>query len=131
MRSIGPALITAALLGCGIGVLAEGFGIPGLSQPAVDQTGRAAIDTLAARLSSVRWSLPIPATTFGHLDSTIVLSRDIASLGIYPAVDPLDSTSRQLDPLVVGLAGEVIRLRDEHRAVARVDGPGREAGRWG
>jgi F-type H+-transporting ATPase subunit beta len=45
---------------------------------------------------------PSPATTFGHLDSTVVLSRDIASLGIYPAVDPLDSTSRQLDPHVVG-----------------------------
>jgi F-type H+/Na+-transporting ATPase subunit beta len=46
---------------------------------------------------------PSPATTFAHLDSTVVLSRDIASLGIYPAVDPLDSTSRQLDPLVVGV----------------------------
>jgi len=45
---------------------------------------------------------PSPATTFAHLDATVVLSRDIASLGIYPAVDPLDSTSRQLDPLVVG-----------------------------
>jgi len=45
---------------------------------------------------------PSPATTFSHLDSTVVLSRDIASKGIYPAVDPLDSTSRQLDPLVVG-----------------------------
>ncbi|MDO7635261.1 MAG: F0F1 ATP synthase subunit beta, partial [Porticoccaceae bacterium] len=45
---------------------------------------------------------PSPATTFQHLDSTVVLSRDIASLGIYPAVDPLDSTSRQLDPLIVG-----------------------------
>lgn len=45
---------------------------------------------------------PSPATTFAHLDATIVLSRDIASLGIYPAVDPLDSTSRQLDPLVIG-----------------------------
>ena len=45
---------------------------------------------------------PSPATTFGHLDSTVVLSRDIASLGIYPAVDPLDSTSRQLDPHIVG-----------------------------
>ncbi|MBX3640362.1 MAG: F0F1 ATP synthase subunit beta [Nitrosomonas sp.] len=45
---------------------------------------------------------PSPATTFGHLDATVVLSRDIASLGIYPAVDPLDSSSRQLDPLVVG-----------------------------
>jgi len=45
---------------------------------------------------------PSPATTFAHLDSTVVLSRDIASKGIYPAVDPLDSTSRQLDPLIVG-----------------------------
>src|SRR4051795_9074961 len=45
---------------------------------------------------------PSPATTFAHLDATIVLSRAIAELGIYPAVDPLDSTSRQLDPLVVG-----------------------------
>jgi F-type H+-transporting ATPase subunit beta len=53
---------------------------------------------------------PSPATTFQHLDSTVVLSRDIASLGIYPAVDPLDSTSRQLDPLIVG---------EEHYSVAR------------
>jgi F-type H+/Na+-transporting ATPase subunit beta len=53
---------------------------------------------------------PSPATTFLHLDSTVVLSRDIAALGIYPAVDPLDSTSRQLDPLVVG---------EEHYSVAR------------
>ena len=45
---------------------------------------------------------PSPATTFGHLDATVVLSRDIASLGIYPAVDPLDSTSRQVDPHVIG-----------------------------
>ncbi|WP_216782409.1 F0F1 ATP synthase subunit beta [Candidatus Profftia tarda] len=45
---------------------------------------------------------PSPATTFAHLDSTVVLSRHIASLGIYPAIDPLDSTSRQLDPLIVG-----------------------------
>jgi F-type H+-transporting ATPase subunit beta len=45
---------------------------------------------------------PSPATTFAHLDATLVLSRQIAELGIYPAVDPLDSTSRQLDPLVVG-----------------------------
>jgi len=45
---------------------------------------------------------PSPATTFSHLDATVVLSRDIASLGIYPAVDPLDSTSRQLDPLIIG-----------------------------
>lgn len=53
---------------------------------------------------------PSPATTFQHLDSTVVLSRDIASLGIYPAVDPLDSTSRQLDPQIVG---------EEHYSVAR------------
>jgi len=46
---------------------------------------------------------PAPATTFAHLDSTIVLSRQIAELGIYPAVDPLDSTSRQLDPKVIGI----------------------------
>jgi len=45
---------------------------------------------------------PSPATTFSHLDATLVLSRQIAELGIYPAVDPLDSTSRMLDPLIVG-----------------------------
>ena len=45
---------------------------------------------------------PSPATTFAHLDATVVLSRQIAELGIYPAIDPLDSTSRQLDPLVIG-----------------------------
>ena len=45
---------------------------------------------------------PSPATTFAHLDATVVLSRNIAALGLYPAIDPLDSTSRQLDPLVVG-----------------------------
>jgi F-type H+/Na+-transporting ATPase subunit beta len=45
---------------------------------------------------------PSPATTFAHLDATVVLSRDIAALGIYPAVDPLDSNSRQVDPHVVG-----------------------------
>ena len=53
---------------------------------------------------------PSPATTFAHLDATVVLSRDIASKGIYPAIDPLDSTSRQLDPLVIG---------QEHYDVAR------------
>ena len=45
---------------------------------------------------------PSPATTFAHLDATVVLSRNIAELGIYPAVDPLDSTSRQLDPSIIG-----------------------------
>src|SRR5271167_1665910 len=53
---------------------------------------------------------PSPATTFGHLDATVVLSRDIASLGIYPAVDPLYSTSRQIDPNVIG---------EEHYAITR------------
>jgi F-type H+-transporting ATPase subunit beta len=53
---------------------------------------------------------PSPATTFAHLDATVVLSRQIAALGIYPAVDPLESTSRQLDPLIVG---------EEHYSVAR------------
>ena len=53
---------------------------------------------------------PSPATTFAHLDATLVLSRQVAELGIYPAVDPLDSTSRQLDPLVVG---------QEHYDIAR------------
>jgi F-type H+-transporting ATPase subunit beta len=53
---------------------------------------------------------PSPATTFAHLDATVVLSRDIASKGIYPAIDPLDSTSRQLDPLIIG---------QEHYDVAR------------
>ncbi len=53
---------------------------------------------------------PSPATTFGHLDATVVLSRDIAALGIYPAIDPLDSTSRQVDPNIIG---------NEHYTVAR------------
>ena len=53
---------------------------------------------------------PAPATSFAHLDATTVLSRDIASLGIFPAVDPLDSTSRILDPQVIG---------EEHYTVAR------------
>ncbi len=53
---------------------------------------------------------PSPATTFGHLDATVVLSRDIAALGIYPAVDPLDSTSRQVDPNIIG---------EEHYTTAR------------
>ena len=53
---------------------------------------------------------PSPATTFGHLDATVVLSRDIAALGIYPAVDPLDSTSRQVDPNIIG---------EEHYSICR------------
>jgi F-type H+-transporting ATPase subunit beta len=53
---------------------------------------------------------PSPATTFAHLDSTVVLSRDIAAKGIYPAIDPLDSTSRQLDPMIIG---------NDHYATAR------------
>ncbi len=53
---------------------------------------------------------PSPATTFAHLDSTVVLSRDIAAKGIYPAIDPLDSTSRQLDPMIIG---------QDHYTVAR------------
>ena len=53
---------------------------------------------------------PAPATTFAHLDATTVLSRGIAELGIYPAVDPLDSTSRMLNATIIG---------DEHYAVAR------------
>lgn len=53
---------------------------------------------------------PAPATTFAHLDATTVLARALTELGIYPAVDPLDSTSRMLDPLVVG---------DEHYQVSR------------
>merc|ERR1739847_213842 len=53
---------------------------------------------------------PAPATTFAHLDATVVLSRQIAELGIYPAIDPLDSTSRQLDPQIIG---------QEHYDVAR------------
>ena len=53
---------------------------------------------------------PSPATTFAHLDATVVLSRQIAELGIYPAIDPLDSSSRQLDPLIIG---------EEHYRVAR------------
>jgi len=53
---------------------------------------------------------PSPATTFGHLDATVVLSRDIAALGIYPAVDPLDSTSRQVDPYIIG---------EEHYTITR------------
>jgi F-type H+-transporting ATPase subunit beta len=53
---------------------------------------------------------PSPATTFAHLDATVVLSRDIAALGIYPAVDPLDSTSRQVDPYIIG---------EEHYSITR------------
>jgi F-type H+-transporting ATPase subunit beta len=61
---------------------------------------------------------PSPATTFAHLDATVVLSRDIASSGIYPAIDPLDSTSRQLDPLVVGLS--IMKLHVLYRTYCNV-----------
>ena len=65
---------------------------------------------------------PSPATTFAHLDATVVLSRQIAAKGIYPAIDPLDSTSRQLDPLVVGnehyeIAQEVQRILQKEKAL--------------
>ena len=66
--------------------------------------------SLPVARSRVSLTDPAPATTFSHLDATTVLSRQIAELGIYPAVDPLDSTSRILDPRVVG---------DEHYNVAR------------
>jgi F-type H+-transporting ATPase subunit beta len=65
---------------------------------------------------------PAPATSFAHLDATTVLSRQIAELGIYPAVDPLDSTSRMMDPMVVGeehynVAREVQRILQSYKAL--------------
>ena len=85
---------------------------------------------------------PSPATTFAHLDSTVVLSRDIAALGIYPAVDPLDSTSRQLDPNVIGeehynttraVQGTLQRYKELRDIIAILGmdelSPGRQAGR--
>ncbi|MEM9242446.1 MAG: F0F1 ATP synthase subunit beta [Pseudomonadota bacterium] len=68
---------------------------------------------------------PSPATTFAHLDATIVLSRQIAELGIYPAVDPLDSTSRQLDPLIVGeehynIANAVQRVLQRYKELSDI-----------
>jgi F-type H+-transporting ATPase subunit beta len=66
---------------------------------------------------------PAPATTFAHLDGTVVLSRQIAELGIYPAVDPLDSTSRILDPAVIGeehyhTAREVQQMLQKYKELA-------------
>ena len=85
---------------------------------------------------------PSPATTFAHLDATVVLSRDIAALGIYPAVDPLDSNSRQVDPNVVGeehynttrAVQQVLQRYKELRDIIAILGmdelePGRQAGR--
>jgi F-type H+-transporting ATPase subunit beta len=66
--------------------------------------------TKTGSITSIQAVYVSPATTFAHLDATVVLSRSIAELGIYPAIDPLDSTSRQLDPLVVG---------NEHYDIAR------------
>ncbi|RKS85812.1 ATP synthase F1 subcomplex beta subunit [Orbus hercynius] len=75
----------------------------GLLQERITSTKKGSITSIqAVYVPADDLTDPSPATTFAHLDATIVLSRQIASLGIYPAVDPLDSTSRQLDPLVVG-----------------------------
>ena len=75
----------------------------GVLQERISSTKKGSITSVqAVHVPADDLTDPSPATTFAHLDATIVLSRDIASLGIYPAVDPLDSTSRQLDPLVIG-----------------------------
>jgi F-type H+/Na+-transporting ATPase subunit beta len=75
----------------------------GVLQERITSTKRGSITSIqAVYVPADDLTDPSPATTFAHLDATVVLSRQIASLGIYPAVDPLDSTSRQLDPLVVG-----------------------------
>jgi F-type H+-transporting ATPase subunit beta len=81
--------------------LAEEMGPPAR---AASRRPRSARSPPSRPCTSLRTTLtdPSPATTFAHLDATVVLSRDIASLGIYPAVDPLDSNSRQVDPNVVG-----------------------------
>ena len=76
---------------------------PTLAQERITSTKTGSITSIqAVYVPADDLTDPSPATTFAHLDATVVLSRQIASLGIYPAVDPLDSTSRQLDPLVVG-----------------------------
>src|SRR5476651_301426 len=75
----------------------------GVLQERITSTRKGAITSIqAVYVPADDLTDPSPATTFAHLDATVVLSRDIASLGIYPAVDPLDSTSRQLDPNVIG-----------------------------
>lgn len=75
----------------------------GVLQERITSTNKGSITSIqAVYVPADDLTDPSPATTFAHLDATIVLSRSIAELGIYPAIDPLDSTSRQLDPLVVG-----------------------------
>jgi F-type H+-transporting ATPase subunit beta len=75
----------------------------GLMQERITSTRRGSITSVqAVYVPADDLTDPAPATTFAHLDATTVLSRKIAALGIYPAVDPLDSTSRILDPLIVG-----------------------------
>src|SRR5471030_3284706 len=75
----------------------------GLLQERITSTKKGSITSVqAVYVPADDLTDPSPATTFGHLDATVVLSRDIASLGIYPAVDPLDSTSRQVDPNTIG-----------------------------
>ena len=75
----------------------------GILQERITSTNKGSITSIqAVYVPADDLTDPSPATTFAHLDATVVLSRDIASQGIYPAIDPLDSTSRQLDPLIVG-----------------------------
>ena len=83
----------------------------GLLQERITSTGKGSITSVqAVYVPADDLTDPAPATTFAHLDATTVLSRQIAELGIYPAVDPLDSTSRMLDPRVIG---------DDHYQTAR------------
>jgi F-type H+-transporting ATPase subunit beta len=83
----------------------------GIMQERITSTRRGSITSVqAVYVPADDLTDPAPATTFAHLDATTVLSRKIASLGIYPAVDPLDSTSRILDPLIIG---------EEHYACAQ------------
>merc|ERR1712046_271600 len=75
----------------------------GLLQERITSTGKGSITSVqAVYVPADDLTDPAPATTFAHLDATTVLSRQIAGMGIYPAVDPLDSTSRMLDPRVIG-----------------------------
>src|SRR6476646_5280101 len=75
----------------------------GVLQERITSTKKGSITSVQAiYVPADDYTDPAPATTFAHLDATVVLSRDIAALGIYPAVDPLDSTSRQVDPNVIG-----------------------------